>query len=346
MMGSNIYDQERSELDIDMNKKSQFGSDFLTIHTRVERNLSSLQADYKSFSAQLDKIRPVAGGESRCKMMRAPSSSRFFTGFTPIIHGYNGENGLIRQMSVYQCRPEAEYARATAACQEGQRESCGQVVFVWSPGSPGEEFPAGAGIVRGDRKLLLEVVYNRGTGWLYDQSGLRIFYSRAEVEQPVSRLVVRAGREEGGVVTGLCAESCLPQPLPLLSVSLHEVGGEGEVSLATQAGPLVSGYREEYQPTRSLSQQVAATRLELRCSGPCWAVIAGLGSLNTTECGTEQGGESYCGHDIKHQSVGETAGHSYYHHYYSCYSRSPGHSGPSPAQSMSRSVWWRQKNRG
>ena len=66
------------------------------------------------------------------------------------------------------------------------------------------------------------------------------------VEQPVRRLVVRAGREEGGLVTGLCAESCLPQPLPLLSVSLHEVGGEGEVSLATQAGPLVSGYREQH----------------------------------------------------------------------------------------------------
>ena len=309
MMGSNIYDEERSHLDIDINKKSQYGSDFLTLHTRVQRNFSRLQTEFKSFSAQLDKIRPVAEGEARCKMLKAPSSSRFFTGFTPIIHGYNGENGLIRQMTVYQCRPEADYIRATAACQEAQKESCSQVVFVWSPGSPGEQLPAGAGLVRGDRKLLLEVVYNRGTGWLYDQSGLQIFYSKEELEQEVSKVVVRAGREEGGqeggqVVTGLCAEACLPRPLPLLSVSLHEAGGEREASLASQAGLLLSGYREQFQPSRSLARLVEVTRLELRCSGQCWAVITGIGSLNTTECGTEETGQSYCGNNYQRQTLG------------------------------------------
>ena len=348
MMGPNIYDQERNELDIDINKKSQYGSDFLTLHTRVERNLSSLETDYKSFTAKLDKIRPVAGGESQCKMLRSPSSSQFFTGFTPSIHGYNGQNGLIRQMTVYQCRAEAEYDRKTAACEAAMKETCSQVVFVWRPGSPGEQFPPGAGIVRADRKLLLEVVYNPGTGWLYDQSGLEIFYSREEAEQEVSKVVVRGGREEPGggqVVTGLCAESCLSQPLSLLSLSLslQEAGGEGEVSLATQAGPLVSGYRQQFQPTRALGEVVEATRLELRCSGPCLAVITVLGHLNMTECGTDSGGQSYCVNNYRLQSLGRshvTMSQCHNVTMSQChYSRSPGHTGAAPAREMSRSGW-------
>ena len=312
MMGSNIYDEERSELDIDINKKSQYGSDFLTLHTRVERNFSSLETDYKSFTAKLDKIRPSAGGEAQCRMVRAPSRAQFFTGFTPSIHGYNGENGLIRQLSVYQCQAEAEYDRKTGACDDAKKQSCSQVVFVWSPGSAGEKFPPGAGIVRADRKLLVEIVYNRGTGWLYDQSGLQIFYSQEEVGQPLSKLVVRGGREEEGGeggervrVTGLCAQSCLSQPLSLLSLSLHETGGEGEVSLANQAGVLLSsGYREQFQPTRTLGEVVEVTRLELRCSGPCWAVLTSLGSNNMTECGTEITGQSFCVNNYKRQSLG------------------------------------------
>ena len=55
MMGSNIYDEERSDLDIDMNKKSQFGSDFLTIHTRVERNFEKL---HKRSSLFLNNCKP------------------------------------------------------------------------------------------------------------------------------------------------------------------------------------------------------------------------------------------------------------------------------------------------
>ena len=318
MMGSNIYDEKMNELDIDMNKRSVFGSEFITLYTKVQSNFSSLESSYKSFSANLDEIRPVAGGESKCKMLKAPSRSKFVTGFTPNIHGYNGENGLIQQMTLYQCRPEVDYRRQTGECEEDQKAGCSQVIFVWRPGGGGETFPGEAGIERGDRKLMLEVVYNSGTGWLYDQSGLEVFYSQHDLTERVGKVTMWGRRQEpSGLVTGLCAGGCMGRTgaVTVLSVSLHGQE-EGSVSLASEAGLLVSGYRQEYQPTRHLVEAVEAKELELRCSGQCWAVITILRppELNLTQCGTESSGESYCVSGTERRSLGETLNCSHCSH--------------------------------
>ena len=309
MMGSNIYDEKMNELDIDMNKRSVFGSDFISLHTKVQTNFTSLETSFKSFSAELEKIRPVAGGESKCRMMKAPSRSKYLTGFTPIIHGYNGENGLIQQMTLYQCSAEVKYDRRTGGCEEEEKEACSEVMFVWRPGSGGEVLPQGTGLERADRKLMLEVVYNSGTGWLYDQSGMEIFYSEAELSERVVKVTVVGGREEeSSLVTGLCAGACLSPAtaVTVLSVSLHGER-EGMVSLASEAGVVVSGYREEYQPTRYLMERLEARRLELRCSAQCSAIVTILAppDLNLSQCGSERSGESYCESGVERRSLGE-----------------------------------------
>ena len=309
MAGSNIYDEKKGELEIDMNKRSVYGSEFITLYTRVQTNFTDLEMKFKSFSANLDEIRPIAGGESKCKMFKAPSRAKYFTGFTPNIHGYNGENGLIREMAVYQCSEEAEYDRTTGDC-EGRREACSAVLFVWRPGGDGEAFPEGAGVMRGDtRMLLLEVTYNRGTGWLYDKSGLELFYSKDELEK-VGKVTVRGEREEeGGLFTGLCAGACLARPVTVLSVSLHGGEAEGRLSLASEAGQvLASGYREEFQPTRILPNPVTVSSLELRGSRQCWAVVTFLGELSLSQCGSDSGGQSYCVTESNQRdSLGETS---------------------------------------
>ena len=178
---------------------------------------------------------------------------------------------------------------------------------------------------------MMEGVYNSGTGWLYDQSGMEVFYSETKLSERVVKVTVRGGREEeSGLVTGLCAGRCLSPTgaVTVLSVSLHGEK-EGRVSLATEAGLLVSGYREEYQPTRYLMKAMEARQLELRCSGQCWAILTILAppDLSLSQCGSESSGESYCESGEERRSLGDVSliclevTLSY---------RSPGHAGGHP----------------
>ena len=108
-------------------------------------------------------------------------------------------------------------------------------------------------------------------------------------------------------MTGLCAGACLPQPLTVLSVSLHSEEGEGQLSLATEAGLVLSGYREEFQPTRDLQLPVTAARLELRCEVHCWALITYLGDLSLSHCGSDLSGQSFCVSQQQRNDLGQTS---------------------------------------
>ena len=58
-----------------------------------------------------------------------------------------------------------------------QRELCSRLLVVWTPGSRGEMLPVSSGIELRGGNLRLEITYNPGTGWLYDSSGIELFYS-------------------------------------------------------------------------------------------------------------------------------------------------------------------------
>ena len=59
-------------------------------------------------------------------------------------------------------------------------------MFLWRPGSNGEIFEENSGIpVNQNNSLLLEITYNSGTGWLLDQSGLDLFYTKNTVDKQV-----------------------------------------------------------------------------------------------------------------------------------------------------------------
>ena len=65
---------------------------------------------------------------------------------------------------------------------------CHRIVFTWHPGTQGEVLALD--LLLDSDILMLEVVYNPGTGWLKDSSGLRIHYS-PEIPDP-ARLGHRA----------------------------------------------------------------------------------------------------------------------------------------------------------
>ena len=68
-------------------------------------------------------------------------------------------------------------------CNADLKAECSKILFLWTPTSNGEIFPENFGLIGEEGSLLLEVIYNPGTGWLYDASGLELFYHYSS-EQP------------------------------------------------------------------------------------------------------------------------------------------------------------------
>ena len=62
-------------------------------------------------------------------------------------------------------------------CNADLKAKCSKILFLWSPTSKGEKFPKNYGLTAEEGSLLLEVVYNPGSGYLYDGSGLDLYYS-------------------------------------------------------------------------------------------------------------------------------------------------------------------------
>ena len=79
---------------------------------------------------------------------------------------------------VWECDPGVG-ARDTEECglASGGDSECGRLLVIWAPGSRGELLPASSGVELRGGRLMLEVTYNPGTGWLYDSSGVELFYS-------------------------------------------------------------------------------------------------------------------------------------------------------------------------
>ena len=96
---------------IDLNKATKYGYFYITIQTLVQTDFRSLEDNFRAHSLKLDTHRPKVDGDKKCKVFKGKSAAKFYTGFTPLLKGYNGKNGLIQYISVYQCDPKfSEYA--------------------------------------------------------------------------------------------------------------------------------------------------------------------------------------------------------------------------------------------
>ena len=121
-----------SVVTLDLNKPSEGGSTFLALDSVVGTNT---QSRGPSVEHRLDLGRPDGRGESRCKLFRGRSSvrflhlaewsvylnnvSRFYTGFSPVFSRYNGENGLIGSVRVWECDGKKgleDYLQRTRSC--------------------------------------------------------------------------------------------------------------------------------------------------------------------------------------------------------------------------------------
>ena len=111
-----------------------------------------------------------------CELLSHVAFSRYYTGFSPVFSRYNGENGLVGGMKVWECKAKEgleDYLKATRTCQRVTSQcqvgfSClatsgifsfpQRLLFSWGPGGGGEELAEGSGIkVERGHYLLLQV---------------------------------------------------------------------------------------------------------------------------------------------------------------------------------------------
>ena len=116
-----------------------------------------------------------------CELLSHVAFSRYYTGFSPVFSRYNGENGLVGGMKVWECKAKEgleDYLKITRTCQRVTSQcQVGfsllatssifsfpqRLLFSWGPGSGGEELAEGSGIkVERGHYLLLQVRYTLG----------------------------------------------------------------------------------------------------------------------------------------------------------------------------------------
>merc|ERR1719320_2087836 len=77
MIGKNDIEENFRFLDIDMKKRSQFGSSFLTLYTDVQTEFENLE-QFPSSTFRLDLIRPDSRGDAKCKVFKGRSSANYY----------------------------------------------------------------------------------------------------------------------------------------------------------------------------------------------------------------------------------------------------------------------------
>ena len=124
---------------------------------------------------------PLPGSSARTDRLKWQPFCRFYTGFSPVFSRYNGENGLIGAIRVWECnnkKGSEEYLRETRTCNQIVSQckvgfhfltlfftfsiiSTQKLLFSWGPGSVGEQLAEGTGIKveRGHYIMLQARVY-------------------------------------------------------------------------------------------------------------------------------------------------------------------------------------------
>ena len=265
-VGSEVVGSDQDLISWDRRTSQDSGEGVISLisYSDTATDLQTLQ-EFSSVTFSLTRVRPEPDGESQCRMFEVPTSARTYKGFAPAVSGFNGDNGLIRSMILYQCTAGARVT-GNENC-ERFTEECSEVIFLWYPGSSGERLVADLR-VSSDR-VMLEVVYNSGTGWLYDSSGLKVYLSSSpepSEAEVASRLLVKSQSVEVR-----CEAS-------LVSASLHSSRAVDNIRLTSGGEVVISGYQSHHQPVRHLLSPHSLTRgstLALHCLQPsqCFALL-------------------------------------------------------------------------
>ena len=229
----------------------------------------------------LDSFRPSPDGEAICQVFKMPRSATVLKGFSPVLSGFNGENGLIRSIFLYQCSDKIT-KKESKDC-DAYFHDCSKVLFNWYAGTSGEVLTHDI-LVNADT-VMLEILYNPGTGWLTDASGVKIYHSSSVPD--LSNVADKV------IITNKTLADCDAR---ILSVSLHSINENVDnikLKVYDQVGgqkDVISGFLPEYQPTRHLNtpKDVLTNEiLALECSSAdCFAIVTfmNLNALDENPC--------------------------------------------------------------
>ena len=184
MFGEKLFSENLLKINL---KTSSYGESFITLDSNVQNDELEPLNSFQSFQVNTDKIRPKPEGEETCKKFQVPKSAKFLKGFVPVFTGYNGENGLIRQISVHSCKTQM-MSEDPGICDISDY-SCSQLIFLWTPGTQGEIFKESSGFQLSENEtLVLKISYNPGTGWLYDTSGMKLYFTSIQQDYQVKQM--------------------------------------------------------------------------------------------------------------------------------------------------------------
>ena len=95
-----------------------------------------------------------------------PDSATRWKGFTPLLTGFNGENGLVRSVTLFSCRATSARGLSRGVSRDCavHLRDCDEVLLTWHPGTRGELLAADLAV--SSTTVMLEIIYNSGTGWL------------------------------------------------------------------------------------------------------------------------------------------------------------------------------------
>ena len=95
-----------------------------------------------------------------------PDPATRWKGFTPLLTGFNGENGLVRSVTLFSCRATSARGLSRGVSRDCavHLRDCDEVLLTWHPGTRGELLPVDLAL--SSTTVMLEVIYNSGTGWL------------------------------------------------------------------------------------------------------------------------------------------------------------------------------------
>ena len=280
-VGNNFFDNIET-ITLDLKDTSTAGVAIITIFSIID-NLDDVKAlgRFPKTTFNLESFRPSPDGEAKCQVFKIPKSATVLKGFSPSLSGFNGENGLIRSIFLYQCTDKIVDMESKNC--DAYLYDCSKVLFSWYPGTVGEVLSND--VLVNTNTVMLEILYNSGTGWLTDSSGVKVYYSSSVPD--LSNVADKV------IITNKTEAKCDAR---ILSVSLHSINENVDNIKLKLNGQdcgkedLISGYLPEYQPTRHLGtpKDIFTNEiLTLECSSEdCFAIVTfmNLNALDQKTC--------------------------------------------------------------
>ena len=127
-VSSRVVGSDENLIDWKRGANQDSGEDIISLFTYSDTaaDVQTLK-EFSSINFSLDRFRPDPDGEARCRMFKVPRSARFYKGYIPAVTGFNGDNGLIRSIIMFQCSPGSQVT-GNEKCDRFS-DQCREVVF-------------------------------------------------------------------------------------------------------------------------------------------------------------------------------------------------------------------------